>query len=122
VENFVIGLEHELVTVLHKPHVSDFILEKNIEQPDAIVECLKYLNILRILQNQTQCHVDEAIIDMLKSLIVQCPSSSVILDMCCVLLDFKLSKSMIENNADGNTIMFWLFTMRAVASDNPALC
>jgi hypothetical protein len=99
-----------------------FILEKNIEQPDAIVECLKYLNILRILQNQTQCHVDEAIIDMLKSLIVQCPSSSVILDMCCVLLDFKLSKSMIENNADGNTIMFWLFTMRAVASDNPALC
>jgi hypothetical protein len=26
-----------------------FILEKNIEQPDAIVECLKYLNILRIL-------------------------------------------------------------------------
>ena len=46
-----------------------FILEKNIEQPDAIVECLKYLNILRIFQNQTQCHVDEAIIDMLKSLI-----------------------------------------------------
>lgn len=46
-----------------------FILEKNIEQPDAIVECLKYLNILRILQNQKECHVDEAIIDMLKSLI-----------------------------------------------------
>jgi hypothetical protein len=98
-----------------------FILEKNIEQPDAIVECLKYLNILRILQNQTQCHVDEAIIDMLKSLITQCPSSQVILDMCCVLLDFKLSKSLTDKKADGNTIMFWLFTMRAVASENPAL-
>lgn len=98
-----------------------FILEKNIEQPDAIVECLKYLNILRILQNQTQCHVDEAIIDMLKSLITQCPGSEVILDMCCVLLDFKLSKSLHDKKADGNTIMFWLFTMRAVSSDNPAL-
>lgn len=28
---------------------------------------------------------------------------------------------MNEKNADGNTIMFWLFTMRAVAPDNPAL-
>jgi len=37
--------------------------------------------------------------------------------MCCVLLDFKLSKSM----NDGNTIQFWLFAMRAVSIDNPAL-
>lgn len=58
---------------------------------------------------------------MLKSLITQCPTSSVILDMCCVLLDFKLSKSMHDKKADGNTIMFWLFTMRAVSHDNPAL-
>lgn len=41
--------------------------------------------------------------------------------MCCVLLDFKLSKSMHDKKADGNTIMFWLFTMRAVSPDNPAL-
>lgn len=41
--------------------------------------------------------------------------------MCCVLLDFKLSKSLHNKKADGNTIMFWLFTMRAVSADNPGL-
>jgi len=61
--------------------------------------------------------VDEAIIDMLKSLLIQCPSSQVILDMCCTLLNFKLSKTL----NDGTTMQFWLFTMRAVANDNPSL-
>ena len=79
--------------------------------------CLKYLNILRILEQATECHVDDAIIDMLKNLLIQCPSSPVILDMCCTLLDFKLSKTL----NDGSTMQFWLFTMRAVASDNPSL-
>ncbi len=54
---------------------------------------------------------------MLKTLLIQCPSSPVILDMCCTLLNFKLSKTL----NDGSTMMFWLFTMRAVASDNPSL-
>lgn len=48
---------------------------------------------------------------MLKNLLILCPDSAVILDMCCVLLDFKLTKSM----NDGNAIQFWLFTMRAVS-------
>jgi len=54
---------------------------------------------------------------MLKNLLVQCPSSPVILDMCCTLLNFKLSKTL----NDGVTMQFWLFTMRAVAQDNPSL-
>ena len=46
-----------------------FILEKNCDQPDSTIECLRSLNILKILQSQTQSHVDEAIIDMLKNLL-----------------------------------------------------
>jgi hypothetical protein len=91
-----------------------FILEKNVEHPEATIECLKSLNILRILQAQTQSHVDEAIIDMLKNILCQSPSSAVILQMCCVLLDYQLSRSL----NDGNAIQFWLFTMRAVSLDN----
>lgn len=94
-----------------------FILEKTVSQPELIEGCLKYLNILRILESQTECHVDEAIIDMLKNLLVQCPASPVILDMCCTLLNFKLSKTL----NDGSTMQFWLFTMRAVSTDNPSL-
>ena len=54
---------------------------------------------------------------MLKNLLVQCPGSPVILEMCCTLLNFKLSKTL----NDGSTMQFWLFTMRAVSSDNPSL-
>ena len=68
------------------------------------------MNILHILQNQEQTHVDEAVIDMLKNLITQCSKSSVILEMCCVLLDFKMSKSL----KDSNPMSFWLFTCRAI--------
>lgn len=35
--------------------------------------------------------------------------------MCIALLDAKLTISL----NDGNLIQFWLFTMRAVAADNP---
>lgn len=66
------------------------ILEKIVQQPKEIEECLKYLNILAILQTGVESHVDEAIIDMLKNLLIQCPESPVILNMCCALLDFKL--------------------------------
>ena len=45
-------------------------------------------------------HVDDAIIDMLKNLLIQCPSSPVILEMCCTLLNFKLSKTL----NDGSTM------------------
>lgn len=54
---------------------------------------------------------------MLKNLLVQCQASPVILDMCCTLLNFKLSKTL----NDGSTMQFWLFTMRAVSTDNPSL-
>lgn len=94
-----------------------FILEKTVSDMELVEGCLKYLNILRILEQQTECHVNDAIIDMLKNLLIQCPSSPVILDMCCTLLNFKLSKTL----NDGSTMQFWLFTMRAVSSDNPNL-
>ena len=94
-----------------------YILEKTVGDPQMVEGCLKYLNILRILEQQTESHVDEAIIDMLKNLLIQCPSSPVILDMCTTLLNFKLSKSL----NDGSTLQFWLFTMRAVSADNPSL-
>ena len=89
-----------------------FVLEQIVDQNETIEECLKYMNILRILQQQTECHVEEAVIDMLKNLLILCPASPVILDMCCVLLDFKLSKTL----NDGSAIQFWLFTMRAVSA------
>ena len=47
-----------------------FILEKTVSDPQTIEGCLKYLNILRILEQQTECHVDDAIIDMLKNLLI----------------------------------------------------
>lgn len=94
-----------------------FILEKNCEQPESTIECLRSLNILKILQAQTQSHVDEAVIDMLKNLLCQCPASPVILEMCTVLLDYKLTRSM----NDGNAIQFWLFTMRATSLENPSI-
>ena len=54
---------------------------------------------------------------MLKNLLCQCPTSPVILQMCCVLLNFKLDHSLNDSTA----IQFWLFTMRAVSNDNSAL-
>jgi hypothetical protein len=65
-----------------------FILEKNVNEHEQTIECLRSLNILKIMQSQTQSHVDEAIIDMLKNLLCQSPGSPIILQMCCVLLDF----------------------------------
>ena len=48
-----------------------FLLEKNVEQeqPDAVIQCFKSLDILRLLQNKPESYVDEAIIDMLKNLL-----------------------------------------------------
>jgi len=37
--------------------------------------------------------------------------------MCCVLLDYQLTKSL----NDANAIQFWLFTMRAVSYDNASM-
>jgi len=47
-----------------------FILEKTVSDSSTIEGCLKYLNILRILEQRSACHVDEAIIDMLKNLLI----------------------------------------------------
>ena len=47
-----------------------YILEKTVGDPQMVEGCLKYLNILRILEQQTESHVDEAIIDMLKNLLI----------------------------------------------------
>lgn len=47
-----------------------FILEKTVSKPEEIEASLKYLNIMRILEQQTECHVDDAIIDMLKNLLI----------------------------------------------------
>ena len=47
-----------------------YILEKTVSDPQMVEGCLKYLNILRILEQQTESHVDEAIIDMLKNLLI----------------------------------------------------
>ena len=46
------------------------ILEKTVSKPEEIEASLKYLNIMRILEQQTECHVDDAIIDMLKNLLI----------------------------------------------------
>ena len=54
---------------------------------------------------------------MLKNILCQSPASAVILQMCCVLLDYQLTRSL----NDGNAIQFWLFTMRAVSLENEAL-
>lgn len=53
---------------------------------------------------------------MLKNLFVLKPDSQVILDICVSVLDHKLSKK-----SDSMLIQFWLFTIRAVSTDNPGL-
>ena len=60
--------------------------------------------------------IDEAILDMLKNLFILQPESSVILEMCASVLDFKLAK-----NQESMLIQFWVFTIRAVSSNNTAL-
>ena len=54
---------------------------------------------------------------MFKNLLIICPSSAVVLNLCCDLLDYKLTQSL----NDGNTVAFWLFTMRAVDTGNQGL-
>ena len=93
------------------------ILEQMITQPDSIDECLRFFNILSILENETEDHVYEAILDMFKNLLIIQPSSPIILGICCDLLDYKLDQSL----NDWNTIAFWLFTMRAVSDSNTNL-
>ena len=45
-----------------------FILEKNTKSPEKLIECLKQLNIIKLLQlNSDQVH--DALIDMLKHLL-----------------------------------------------------
>ena len=46
-----------------------FILEKSVNKPDVIEGCLKFLNVQKILEHGGQL-VDEAIVDMFKSLLI----------------------------------------------------
>jgi len=69
-----------------------FILEKNTESADKLIECLKQLNIIKLLQlNSEQVH--DALIDMLKQLLAHQPQSGIILEMCVTLLDHCLTKT-----------------------------
>lgn len=47
---------------------------------------------------------------MLKNLFALQPSSSVILEMCISVLDYKLAKK-----PDAMVLQFWVFTTRAVS-------
>jgi hypothetical protein len=53
---------------------------------------------------------------MLKNLFALQPSSSVILEMCISVLDYKLAKK-----PDSMVLQFWVFTTRAVSLDNPSI-
>jgi hypothetical protein len=69
-----------------------FILEKNTESADKLIECLHQLNIVKLLQlNSEQVH--DALIDMFKHLLAHQPESSIILEMCVTLLDHCLTKT-----------------------------
>jgi len=69
-----------------------FILEKNTENTEQLIECLNQLNISKLLQlNSEQVH--EALIDMLKQLLAYQPSSPVILEICVKVLDHCLTKT-----------------------------
>ena len=93
------------------------ILEQTLSQPQTIDECLRCFNIIKILETETEDHVYEAILDMFKNMLIICPNSPIILNICCDLLDYKLNQSL----NDYNTITFWLFTMRAVSDSNQSL-
>jgi hypothetical protein len=53
---------------------------------------------------------------MLKNLFALQPESSVILEMCISVLDFKLGRK-----PDSMVLQFWLFTTRAVSSENTSI-
>lgn len=91
------------------------LLEKNANSQTLMVECFNKLNLHHLLAMDSNL-VDEAIIDMLKNILAFQPSSSVILEMCASLLDFKLSKK-----PDSNFVQFWLFSVRAAADGNASI-
>lgn len=92
-----------------------FILEKNTESAEKLIECLKQLNVIKLLQlNSDQVH--DALIDMLKHLLAHQPNSSIILEMCVTLLDHCLTKTQHLDDA----MCFWTYTMRVTTFDNPA--
>jgi hypothetical protein len=92
-----------------------FILEKNTETTEHLIECLKELNMNKLLQlNSEQVH--DALIDMLKQLLAHQPNSSIILEMCISLLDHCLTKTQHLDEA----LTFWVYTMRVTSLDNPA--
>ena len=92
-----------------------FILEKNTENADKLISCLRQLNINKLLQlNSAQVH--DALIDMLKNLLAHQPNSPIILEMCINLLDHCLTKTQHLDDA----IKFWVFTMRVTSIDNPS--
>jgi hypothetical protein len=91
-----------------------FILEKNTESPEQLIECLKQLNIIKLLNLDSE-QVHDALIDMLKQLLAHQPTSGVILEMCVTLLDHCLTKTQHLDD----TLTFWVFTMRVTALDNP---
>lgn len=93
-----------------------FILEKNTDSANQLVECLKQLNILKLL-NLNSDNVHDALIDMLKQLLAHHPSSSIILEMCITLLDHCLTKSQHLDDA----MTFWVYTMRVADLSNPSL-
>lgn len=93
-----------------------FILEKNTDETDKLIECFNQLNINKLLQlNSEQVH--DALIDTLKHLLAYQPSSQIILEMCINLLDHCLTKTQHLDDA----ITFWVFTMRVTSLENPAI-
>lgn len=91
-------------------------MEKNSEYPQSMAECLKHLNIVHLLQINSQ-HVEEVLIDMLQNLLALQPMSSIILEISVQLLDYKLQSG--SNNSV--IIPFWVFVMRIVSPENPSL-
>jgi len=96
-------------------NILSFILEKNTESDQQLIECLNQLNINKLLQLNSE-QVNEALIDMLKQLLAHQPNSPIILEMCVSLLDHCLTKTQHIDD----TITFWVFTMRVTANENPS--
>ena len=96
-------------------NILSFILERNTDSAEHLIECLHQLNLGRLLSiNSEQVH--EALIDMLKQLLAQLPSSSIILEMCIAVLDHCLTKTVHLDNA----LTFWVFVMRVSSNENAA--
>jgi hypothetical protein len=92
-----------------------FILEKNTDSAGQLIECLRLLNIVKLL-NLNSDNVHDALIDMLKHLLAHQPQSSIILEMCVTLLDHCLTKTQHLDDA----MSFWVYTMRVTSLTNPA--